>query len=196
MKYRAGRYPVSSKGFTLLEVLIVLFVGVLLVSVAIPNMTGLVADSRRSSATTELLLSMNLARSEALKRHRHVTICKSADGESCGDDDVAWSDGWIVFVNSSSANVSQRDNGEELVHVSPAIGGDAAFTADSGVADFASFRPSGRATVSGSFVWCDKRGAEDARGVFIMPSGRAVVSDHTIEGEALSCGSAGEQVWQ
>jgi type IV fimbrial biogenesis protein FimT len=191
MKYQAGSYPLSSKGFTLLEVLIVLFVGVLLVSVAIPNMSGLVADSRRSSATTELLLSMNLARSEALKRHRHVTVCKSADGESCGDGSVAWSDGWIVFVNSSSANVSQRDNGEELVHVSPALGGDAEFDAEAGVADFAAFRPSGRATVAGSFVWCDKRGADDARGVFILPSGRAIVSDHTVAGEALSCSTGG-----
>lgn len=185
----AGRHPQSEKGFTLLEVLIVLFIGLLLVSVAVPNMSSLIADSRRSAATTELLMSMNLARSEAMKRHRHVTICKSADGASCGSGSVSWSDGWIVFVNSGSANVSQRESGEELVHVSPALDGNVDIFADSDVTNFASFRPSGRSAVTGSFVWCDKRGADDARGVFLLPSGRAVVSDHTIGGEALTCGS-------
>ncbi len=176
-------------GLTLLEVLSTLSIGVILVTVAVPSMENVIANGRRASATTELLISMSLARSEAMKRRRHVTVCKSADGESCGLADVSWSDGWIVFVNDSSLTAGQRDAGEELLHVSPGLPQDTVLNPTAAVQDFISFRPSGRSAVTGLYTWCDDRGNHEARGVFVLPSGQTWVADETLDGDALSCAS-------
>lgn len=178
-------------GFTLLEVLIVLSLIVVLSTVAVPNMGRLIADSRQASAANELLIAMNIARSEALKRHRHVTVCKSADGESCGSAGVGWRDGWIVFANSSSANVSQRDAGEELLHVAPAIGGKAVIEPAAAVQNFISIRPTGRSSSAALFTVCDDHSTHEARGVIILPSGHARVSDKAPGGEDLTCSTGG-----
>lgn len=174
-------------GFTLLELLAVIAIAAVLLGVGVPSMSNFIDNSRRAAGTTELLIAMNMARSEALKQHRHVTVCKSADGENCGTGGVAWEDGWIVFVNNSSLTVSQRNSGEQLLYVSPAMNGGAAIDSTAAIADRVSFRPSGRAAANGLFTWCDDRGAEEARAVWILPSGRAAVSTTTPTGEALSC---------
>ncbi len=51
----------------------------LVLSFGVPSFQQVMADSRRTSDVNELLLSLNLARSEALKRNQHVSVCKSAD---------------------------------------------------------------------------------------------------------------------
>ena len=179
----------SSSGFTLLEVLVTLAIAAMLTVIAVPGMTSLIASSRQSSGMTELLVTMNIARSEALKRHRHVTVCKSANGTSCGGSGVTWHDGWIVFENISSASVDQHDTGEEILHVAPSLGGNATIETNIATANFVSFRPSGRSNTAGLFTWCDSRGAESARGLILLPSGFSQVLRTQVNGDALSCGS-------
>ena len=190
MTRRTATRTAGQSGYTLLEALITMAIAVLLTVMAVPSMSGLVANSRQTSGTNELLIAMNVARSEALKRHRHVTICKSANGTSCGASSVNWHDGWIVFANSSSANVSQRQTGEELIYVSPTLNGDIDIQTNTAAASFISFRPNGRSASSGLFTWCDSRGSDSARAVNVLPSGHAAVSKTKVDGSALAC--AGE----
>jgi type IV fimbrial biogenesis protein FimT len=182
-----NKISVKQGGYTLLEALVTMAIALLLTVMAVPSMSGLVANSRQTSGTNELLIAINVARSEALKRHRHVTICKSANGSTCGTTGVNWHDGWIVFANSSSANVSQRESGEELLYVSPALGGDADIQPNTAAANFISFRPNGRSATSGLFTWCDSRGSSHARGLIVLPSGSAAVSKTQVDGSALVC---------
>ncbi len=174
-------------GFTLLELMVTITVLALVLSIGVPSFQQVMADSRRTSDVNELLLSLNLARSEALKRNRHVTICKSADGAACGDAATSWSDGWIVFVNNSSANVDAVNAGEELLLVKPKLSRNVVLTPDAAVADFAAFRPDGRINAAGGFVLCDGRSADHARGVFISPTGRPSSAKERPDGSALDC---------
>lgn len=175
------------RGFTLLELMVTITILALVLSFGVPSFQQVMADSRRTSDVNELLLSLNLARSEALKRNQHVSICKSADGAACGDVATSWNDGWIVFVNNGSANVDTVNVGEEILLVKPALSRNAVLTPDAGVADFAAFRPSGRINTSGGFVLCDGRSAEHARGVFISPTGRPTSAKERPDGSDLVC---------
>lgn len=159
----------------------------LLLSVAVPSFEQVMADSRRTSDVNELLLSLNLARSEALKRGRHVTICKSSNGTSCADTTTPWNKGWIVFVNNGSANVDTVDAGEEILLAKSKLKKNIVVTPDAAVTDFASFRPDGRINAAGGFTVCDNRGAAHARGVFISATGRPSSGDEEPDGTALAC---------
>lgn len=86
-------------GFTLVELMITLFIVGILVSVGVPSLKSFMQSNQLVAATNELISALHVARSEAIKTNSRVTICSSDDGATCsGDDD--WTDGWIVFVDA------------------------------------------------------------------------------------------------
>lgn len=174
-------------GFTLIELMVTIAVIGMLLSFAVPSFEQIMADGRRTSDVNELLLSLNLARSEALKRGRHVTICKSSNGTSCAGTTTPWKKGWIVFVNNGSANVDTLDAGEEILLAKTELKRNIELTPNAAVADFASFRPDGRVNAAAAFTVCDDRGADHARGVFISATGRPTAGHEHPDGSALAC---------
>lgn len=170
-------------GFTLIELLITLSIAAILVVVGIPNFNAMVKDNRRNTSANRLLTDINLARSEAIKRTRNISICKSNDGATCGSVGVNWNDGWIVFVNLNNDSPAIVNTGETLLHVyeeaSDSLynwvlskgGSDAAFV---------TFRPNGVIDTVSTFTYCDSRGDSHARGVDINATGRpAIISPST-----------------
>lgn len=86
----------ACKGVTLLELLITLSVISILLSLAAPSFKSLIAEVRLASVADELYSSLQLARTEAVKRAIKVEICPSVDGSSCltGNN---WNSGWMVW---------------------------------------------------------------------------------------------------
>jgi type IV fimbrial biogenesis protein FimT len=66
--------PPRAGGFTLLELLMTVAVLAVLVGVAIPGMAELVRNNRVTAQTNELVTTLNLARTEAIKRGRRVRV--------------------------------------------------------------------------------------------------------------------------
>ncbi len=100
------------QGYSLIELVLVLGVMTVLFSMALPSMTGVVTESRRSSAANLLAADLNRARIEAITRSRVVVVCPTGDGWTCiGGDD--WSQGWLTFVDSNDNR--QLDPGEEIL---------------------------------------------------------------------------------
>ena len=133
----------ENRGFTLLELMITLLIAGIILSIGVPSFRGVMQNQRMTSATNELVMSLNLAKSEAIKRVVYVSVCKSSNGVTCGDAATSWRDGWIVFANATVANLGVRDFGDELIRVYPSLRSEFALTPIGTVDGFISFRPSG-----------------------------------------------------
>lgn len=168
-------------GFTLVELLVALAVLAITLAIAVPGYQSIVASSRLSAYSGDLLASLQLARSEAIKRNSRVTVCRSADSESCGGAG-GWGAGWLVFVDA--ANPGVVDGGEAVLHAHPAARG-LALESDAAVEDMVSFLSSGRARTgtgavqSGDIAVCDTGGSGvPSRVVTIEPgTGRPSVAN-------------------
>jgi len=88
-------------GFTLIELMVVLFLVAILFGIAAPSFTEFTRNARMTSAANSLLAAMYLARTEAIKRRAFVTVCASsnpsADAPTCDEDGDF--NGWIVFLD-------------------------------------------------------------------------------------------------
>jgi len=89
------------EGVTLIEMLAALMVLAILIAAGIPAMGEFIANNRMAAAVNDVVASLNLARSEAVKRRANVTICASSDGAGCSGAATA-GDGWIVFRDCSA----------------------------------------------------------------------------------------------
>jgi type IV fimbrial biogenesis protein FimT len=83
-------------GFTLLELLVTIVVVSILLATGVPSFMEFIKNNRLSAQANNLVISIQAARSEAVKRGSGAVICASSDQATCsGSDD--WTTGWIVF---------------------------------------------------------------------------------------------------
>jgi len=183
----------SSKGFTLIELIVTLTVGAILFAVAIPAYKSTMTRNRIETLMSELTRSLNIARSEAIKRGTTVTVCKSADQTNCGG---TWSNGWIVFSDQNKDG--SVDAGDELLQAKD--------TTDQGLSmKYAAFPSSSYVQFlgtgftkqqNGTFTACGiSNNVKNARAVIIYKTGRArqsIDSDNdgiyeNGSGNALTC---------
>jgi type IV fimbrial biogenesis protein FimT len=87
-------------GFTLIELLIVLLLAALLLGIGIPSFSDFIRNSRLSSAANGLLADLNVARSEAVKRRRPVTLCATSTPEAATPD-CDGGRGWVIFEDDN-----------------------------------------------------------------------------------------------
>jgi type IV fimbrial biogenesis protein FimT len=86
-------------GVTLVEMMLAITVLAILLALAVPSFKEAGLGSQLRSASSELIASVNLARSEAIKRNAPVSLCVSSDGANCGAG--GWEQGWIVIAGGS-----------------------------------------------------------------------------------------------
>ncbi len=89
---KAGATP--SRGFTLIELVVTVAVAGILAAIAVPSMTAFINASRLSGATEELTAGLQLARTEAVRRNRPVTLC----GGAAGSDDCLAGTSWTQII--------------------------------------------------------------------------------------------------
>ncbi len=161
------------RGLTLVELMVTLAVGVILLSASVPGFSSLVMNSQLRSQINELVMALNLARHEAVKRNRTVSVCQSSDGASCGGTDKHWEQGWIVFVNSDADSPAVVDTGEEVLR--RAAPSDSGYTlrTDASYANFVSYHPTGQAHAPGRFVLCKDSDRALSRALFVNTTGHA-----------------------
>ena len=71
-----------SRGFTLVEMLVVMAISAILIAAAVPSFQSLIASTRASSASGTLVSNLEYARSEAIRRNQNVTVCRTADANA------------------------------------------------------------------------------------------------------------------
>jgi type IV fimbrial biogenesis protein FimT len=131
------------RGFTLVELLVVLAVGAILLAIAVPGYAHFMNYNRLVAVTNDLVSSLQLARSEAIKRGKRVTVCKSgsvgAATPAC-DATASWQQGWLVFVDGGTRGVF--DSEDTLLWVQGRTPATENITA-SNFDTYVSYRPSG-----------------------------------------------------
>ncbi len=177
------------KGLTLIELMVSLVVATIVMVVGVPSYKNIITNQHSTTAVNELVTALNLARSSAVKTSRHVSLCRSADGQTCDTGSGSWHHGWIVFVNNSFSDASTRTSDEELLRVYPQLDGGISFVSTGAIANYVSFRPTGDTDVAGTWTYCDVRGIAQAKAVVIMRSGRSLVSELAVDGSPLQCES-------
>ncbi len=94
----------KNTGFTLIELIVTISVVAILASIAIPNYTSLIRSNSITAATNELVSSLLLARSEALKRSNTVSVCISnVEQDDCSAaTEKEFEKGWLVFLDCNN----------------------------------------------------------------------------------------------
>ncbi len=78
-------------------------------SIAVPSFSQLIRNNKIPTTTNEFISTLVLARSEALKRSRNVSVCSSNDQATCNGG-TDFSDGWIVYADCDSNNALTAGN--------------------------------------------------------------------------------------
>jgi len=104
MKY-STKIPISSKGLTLIDLIVTLLIGAIVIAISAP-MANVLKSNQASSVAYEFVSALNFARSEAIKRGNRVTVCRTINGSQCeGYPDInkqkVWDSGWIVFSDQN-----------------------------------------------------------------------------------------------
>jgi type IV fimbrial biogenesis protein FimT len=101
----------TSKGVSLIELIVVVAIGALLLGIALPGIGTMVERQRTASVHNQLAAAFSHARLLALTRRSQAIVCPTSDGVSCRSDGV-WEDGWLTFVDRDEDAI--RDAAESI----------------------------------------------------------------------------------
>ncbi len=158
-----------SNGFTLIELLVTLTVAAVLATIAAPNFSQFVRDTRMTSATNSMVAALNLARSDAVKRGARVNL-SSVSGNT------NWSAGWTMYEDTDASGA--QDAGEDDIRIGDPVTAPLTVT---GSAAFVSYQSAGTLTVAPNvrtFDFCESdRTGETGRRITISATGRVNAAD-------------------
>lgn len=94
----------SERGFTAIELMVVVAIVAILAALAAPSFTPLIERWRVRDAAETLTSSLYFARSEAIKRGGNVIMEKSPNSSTCSSAGATteWGCGWRVFFDVNS----------------------------------------------------------------------------------------------
>lgn len=182
---------VRQTGFTLLELLVAMLIAALILGFGTPYFEEFRRNARLAGVANDLLATIQLARTESIKRDAVVSVCASrtaSTGEPRCAGDAEFSE-WIAFVDEDGD--CQREADEVLLRAVRAIHTEEeARLSATANGTCISFAPNGFLRNDGSFATAstilicdqrslgriDSRGDALARGVEVLPSGRAAVT--------------------
>lgn len=173
-------------GFTLIELLVTIAIAVILLSVAVPGFQDFFRNSRLATQSNEFVSSLQLAKSEAIRRGARVTVCRSSDQVTCGTG-ANWGQGWIVFADyedgqssrpgstGTITNTSSNDNvpPDQTIQVRGLLT-NSTLTSGGNCNNWITFLPDGSSRCNGvsandTFTLCV---SPVSRRIIVIPSGR------------------------
>ena len=107
MKTNHTRIGHAVRGFTLIELMIVVSIASVLMVIGLPEMGDFLKNSRLTEKNNAFAAALNFSRSEAITRNNNVFIT-SHDATVSGD---AWGKGWDIWVDGMSTCATVQKDG-------------------------------------------------------------------------------------
>ena len=115
MGTRSSSLPCSRgriRGFTLIELMVTLTVLAIMLGIGVPSFKNFIAGQKVKTATYDLMASLLLARSEAVKRNTNVALTPGSA--------TAWAGGWTVGTGTLTLLQQQAADGVTITPKDPA----------------------------------------------------------------------------
>lgn len=135
---------VRQRGFSLIELMVTLSIAVIMLGIGIPSFKNFTASQKVKAASQDLMSTLSLARSEAVKRNTDVTVAPDTAG--------VWTGGWTVKTGTTTLLQQQALTGVTITTAAATI----------------VFKPTGRPNASSTF---DVAGSSAARCVKVDLTG-------------------------
>ncbi len=175
----------SQTGFTIIELLVVIVVFAIGATIAIPSYQSLIRSNRMTVQVNELVADIHYARSEAIKRGRSVSICRTNPGSNACKTNKNWGvNGWIIIADSEVIKVHESSLNSDATLFETGT-----TNANKGILTFNryGYAPSGART----FRLCSSSDEKaDLKGVVVTPSGRVRLAVDTDGDGAVEDGNA------
>ncbi|MBW9336248.1 prepilin-type N-terminal cleavage/methylation domain-containing protein [Herbaspirillum sp. RU 5E] len=147
----------QSKGFTLIELMVVLLIAALVLGAGIPALQNLSSEHQLAAAGSDFFHSVQLTRSEALRAGRRAEM-RPSDGRD-------WQSGWEIRV------------GQQVVSRHPSLEMGIAVAYTNG-ADIVAYQPDGQPVTRGTWYFSS---GTNARAVVINFLGRVRICNPIID---------------
>lgn len=158
----------KQRGFTLVELLVVLVLIAIMTGIALPAFKHLIESQRRQDAAQQLVSGIRMARAEAIVRNQVVVIAPIKSD---------WSNGWRTFVD---ANLNGLKDDDETILLERAGYRGVKVVGNSKVRQSIPFDSTGGSTTggtgNGTLFICEKGRAASQYRVILAPSGRARIA--------------------
>ncbi len=168
------------RGFSLAELTITVALMLVVVSIAAPPLSTMIKENQLQSQLDKFIITLNFARSEAIKRNQSVVLCPRKTETTC--DTVTWENGWLIYADVINPGVLDVP-GDTILKQHIALPKDVTLRATNGSAfdTNVTYTRIGVSTASADFVFCDGRGflGSDTRIITISPTGRATATDNS-----------------
>lgn len=162
----------ASRGFSMVETMVVLAVLAIAATLALPSFQGTLQRTRTATALNRITATLALARNHAVMRRRAVSVCPSEDGRHCRKDRI-WEDGWIVFLDPDKTGQPKAD--ADVLHAADPLSDTLLLRATPG-RHRARFQPNGQSTGSTlTLSLCLRDGHDPLAQVVLNNWGRARV---------------------
>lgn len=187
-----------SRGFTLMELMVVLTMAGLILAIGVPNFQRFRLNARMTNTANDALGTIIKARTEAITRQRTISVCESANplaaASACTDGAT---DGFLMFVDMNSNCVFDgTDVRLDARAYEQTVTGNPLLIRDNG--NCISYAPTGFLQIIASrtrttrLLFCDNRGTaaaagttlSAARGLMLETTGRARVTRDRTSGLA------------
>lgn len=159
----------EARGFTLVELMVTLAVLTIIISLGVPMYGQFTQGAGLSSRTSELVSSINLARSEAVTRRADIRLA-AIEGD--------WTNGWEIHDDSQATTLLRQTDlrGSDVNYDIVETGGLAVLT----------FNGQGRVTDQAQFALC-LRGSGNTNGRLLTLSRFGRVETVNIAGSGVDC---------
>jgi type IV fimbrial biogenesis protein FimT len=174
----------KTRGWTLIELMIVLCLASLLLGLAVPAIGGGIEAARASDARSQLEISLVSASNHAAIAGVRGVLCPSRDGHEC-DDTPDWSAGWLVFLDSNANR--ELEGGEQVLKIQPALEGRVHLRTTAGRTRIVFQGNGGNAGSNATFTLCDGRGPGKARALIMGNAGTLRDGEATAANLAATC---------